>query len=236
MPNSGRLQFCLEVKFMVIDYNEQGILAFKEKRYEDAAQAFTQAIETDAENPVGYINFGNLLATLNDIERAERFFQKAITVDEKSATAYYGLANLYYNAERYTEAAKLYEKSIQNGIEGADAYYMLAKCFEREENFKLALPYMQRAAELAPEDVQIRLAFGILLCSLEMFEEGKKELLHVIDEDWNNADAHYNLGVLYAVSTQKTEDAMYHLKQAFTLQPEFDQARYIYDMIAQRHN
>ena len=36
---------------MVIDYNEQGILAFKEKRYEDAAQAFTQAIETDAENP-----------------------------------------------------------------------------------------------------------------------------------------------------------------------------------------
>ena len=69
-----------------------------------------------------------------------------------------------------------------------------------------------------------------------MFEEGKKELLHVVDEDWNNADAHYNLGVLYAVSTQKTEDAMYHLKQAFTLQPEFDQARYIYDMIAQRHN
>lgn len=220
---------------MVLDYNQQGIIAFKDKQYEEAAQLFTEAIENDPENPVGYINFGNLLATLNDVERAERFFQKAITVDEKSATAYYGLANLYYNTERYQEAARLYEMSIQNGIEGADAYYMLGKCFEREGNYKLALPYMQRAAELAPDDIEIRLAFGILLCSLEMFKEGQKELQYVIDEDWNNADAHYNLGVLYAVSTSDTEKAKYHLQQAFTLQPEFDQARYIYDMILQRN-
>ena len=138
---------------MVIDYNDIGIKAFKEKRYEDAAQAFNDAIEQNPNDVVGYVNFGNLLATLNDVERAERFFQKAITVDDKAATAYYGLANLYYNAERFIEAAKLYQKSIDHGIEGADAYFMLAKSFEREGNPKLALPYMQRAAELAPEDV-----------------------------------------------------------------------------------
>lgn len=221
---------------MVMDYNEQGIKAFQEKRYEDAAQAFTNAIEQNPENALGYVNFGNLLAAMNDIERAERFFQKAITVDEKAATAYYGLANLYYESERYTEAAKLYQKSIDYGIEGADAFFMLAKCFEREEQYKLALPFMQRAAEIEPNDLQIRLSYGILLCTLEMFEYAGEELQYVIDEDWNNADAHYNLGVLYAVSTQETEKAKYHLKQAFTLQPEFDQARYIYDMICQREN
>ncbi|MEK4230101.1 tetratricopeptide repeat protein [Solibacillus sp. FSL H8-0538] len=219
-----------------MDFNEIGIKAFQEKHYEDAAQAFTQAIDANPEDAVGYINFGTLLAAMNDIERAERFFQKAITVDEKAATAYYGLANLYYEAERYTEAAKLYQKSIDYGVEGADAYYMLGKCFERGEQYKLALPFMQRAAELAPNDIQIRLSYGILLCTLEMFDYALKELQFVIDEDWNNADAHYNLGVLYAVSTTDTEKAMYHLKQAYTLQPEFDQARYIYDMISQRLN
>lgn len=221
---------------MIVDYNEIGIKAFQEKRYEDAAQAFTQAIEANTEDAVGYINFGTLLAAMNDVERAERFFQKAITVDEKAATAYYGLANLYYEGERYIEAAKLYEISINHGIEGADAYYMLGKCFERSEQYKLALPYMQRAAELAPTDIQIRLSYGILLCTLEMFDYAQKELQFVIDEDWNNADAHYNLGVLYAVSTTDTEKAMYHLKQAYTLQPEFDQARYLYDMVDQRLN
>ena len=221
---------------MDTNYNEIGIKAFQEKRYEDAAQAFTQAIETNPEEAVGYVNFGTLLAAMGDVERAERFFQKAITVDETAATAYYGLANLYYEADRFTEAAKLYQKSIDNGIKGADAYYMLAKSFEREGEFKLALPYMQRAAEIGPKDIQIRLSYGILLCTLEMFDFAKPELEVVIEEDWNNADAHYNLGVLYAVSTQDTDKAKYHLKQAFTLQPEFVQAKYIYDMICQRTN
>ena len=220
----------------MMDYNEMGIKAFQEKRYEDAAQAFNDAIEQNPNEAVGYINFGTLLSALGDVERAERFFQKAITVDETAATAYYGLANLYYDSERFIEAAKLYQKAIEHNIEGADAYFMLGKSFEREGQQKLALPYLQRAAELAPEDVEIRLAYAILLCTLEMFEQAEPTLKFVIDKDWNNADAHYNLGVLYAVSTSNIDDAKYHLKQAYTLAPEFDQARYIYDMLCLREN
>lgn len=212
-----------------------GILAIQNKDYEQAVIHFNNAIEEEPNNPLGYINFGNLLARMNEIERAERFFQKALTLDEQSATAYYGLANLYYEQERFEEAAKLYEKAIQFNIQGADAYFMLGKCFERLGNPKLALPYLQRAAELEPEDIQIRLSYGIGLAALEMFKEAEPEFVYVIHEDINNADAHYNLGVLYAVSTDRTEDALYHLKQAYTLQPNFDQARYVYDMIALRN-
>lgn len=217
-----------------MDFNEQGIKAFQEKRYEDAVKAFNDAIEQNPNDPIGYINFGNVLAAMNEIERAERFFQKAITLDEKAATAYYGLANLYYNAERYIEAAKLYQKSIEYGIEGADAYYMLAKSFEKENQIKLALPYMQRAKELAPEDLQIRLSYGILLCMLEMFDLAKPELEYVIEQDTNNADAYYNLGVLYAVSTKDTEKTLELLEKAFTIEPNHEQAKFIYDMVKQR--
>jgi tetratricopeptide (TPR) repeat protein len=211
-----------------------GILAIQNKDYEQAVVHFNNAIEEEPNNPLGYINFGNLLARMNETERAERFFQKALTLDEQSATAYYGLANLYYEQERFEEAAKLYEKAIKFNIQGADAFFMLGKCFERLGNPKLALPYLQRAAELEPEDVQTRLSYGIGLAALEMFKEAEPEFLYVIHEDVNNADAHYNLGVLYAVSTDRTEDALYHLKQAYTLQPNFDQARYVYDMISLR--
>lgn len=61
-----------------MDFNEQGILAFQEKRYEDAAQLFTQAIEAEPDNAIGYVNFGNLLAVLEDTERAERFFKRQL--------------------------------------------------------------------------------------------------------------------------------------------------------------
>lgn len=222
----------LEVNRM--NYIEQGIKALQEKRYEDAVKAFTTAIEENPNDPIGYVNFGNVLAAMDEVERAERFFQKAITLDEKAATAYYGLANLYYNAERYVEAAKLYQKSIEYGIEGADAYFMLGKSFEKDGKVKLALPYMQRAAELAKDDKEIRLSYGILLCQLEMFDVAKVELEDVLKLDEENADAHYNLGVLYAVSTKNTEKALYHLERAYQIQPEHEQAKFVYDMVSQR--
>ena len=215
-----------------MNYNELGIQAIQEEDYEKAAEWFNKAVEENPEESIGYINFGNLLASMNENDRAERFFQKAIILDEKAATAYYSLANLYYEADRFEEAAKLYEKAVANGIEGPDAYFMLGKSFEKEGHTKLALPYLLRAYELAKEDVQIKLTYAISLASLEMFDEAEPVLKEILEIDAKNADAHYNLGVLYAVSTTNSEGALYHLKEAFTIQPSYDQARYVYDMIS----
>ncbi|WP_277584507.1 tetratricopeptide repeat protein [Psychrobacillus antarcticus] len=218
-----------------MNYNELGIQAIHEEDYEKAVELFTKAIEENPEEAIGYINFGNLLSSMNEDERAEKFFQKAITLDGGAATAFYSLANLYYNADRFEEAAKLYEKAIAGGIEGADAYYMLGKSLEKEGHTMLSLPYLQRAYELATDDIQVKLSYGIALASVEMFEQAEPVFKEIVELDAKNADAHYNLGVLYAVSTSDTEAALSHLKEAFTLQPSYDQARYVYDMISLRN-
>ncbi|MFD1207018.1 MULTISPECIES: tetratricopeptide repeat protein [Sporosarcina] len=214
-----------------MEQNEIGIKALQEGAYEKAIEAFMKAAEEEPDNPVGYINLGNVFASAGDVERAERFFQKAISLDENAGSALYGLGNLYYTSERYGEAAKLYEKAVRAGLDEADAYFMLAKSLKRADQQKLSLPYFQRAAELSPEDLEIRLAYGIALAELELFELAGEELRFVISKDAENADAHYNLGVLYAVSTDRKEDALHHLERAFTVEPEHTQARYIYDMI-----
>ena len=214
-----------------MEYNEIGIAALQKGEYEKAVESFMQGVEKDPENAVGYINLGNVFASLGDAERAEPFFQKAITLDAEAGTAYYGLANLYYNKERFEEAAKLYEKAIRQGIEEADVYFMLGKSLERSSKEKLALPYLQRAAELAPNDLEIRLSYGIVLANLELFKESESEFLFILEQDEDNADAHYNLGFLYAVSTENKDDALKHLEKAFTIEPEHLQARYIFDMI-----
>ncbi|HLR11388.1 MAG TPA: tetratricopeptide repeat protein [Sporosarcina sp.] len=214
-----------------MDYNELGIEALQNKEYEKAIEAFMKAIEERPKESVGYINIGNVFASVGEVEQAEKFFQKAITLDEEAGTALYGLANLYYNEARYEEASKLYEQAIRKGLEEADAYFMLGKSLERSEKATLALPYLQRAAELNPTDVQIRLSYGISLANQEVFELAGEEFQYVLEQDEENADAHYNLGFLYAVSTDQKDDALYHLKQAFTINPEYEQARYIYDMI-----
>ncbi len=217
-------------------YNEIGITALQDGSYEKAVEAFMKAVEEDPTNAIGYINLGNVFASLGDAEKAEPFFQKAITLDENAGTAFYGIANLYYNKERFEEAAKLYEKAISKGVEAADAYYMLGKSLERAGTTKLALPYLQRAAELSPDDLEIRLSYGILLANMELFEQAGNEFRYILEVDEENTDAHYNLGFLYAVSTQQKQDALNHLEKAFTIDPDHIQARYIYDMIKQGEN
>ncbi len=219
-----------------MNYNEIGIVALQDGEYEKAVESFVKAVEEEPENAVGYINLGNVFASLGDAEKAEPFFQKAITFDAEAGTAFYGLANLYYNKERYEEAAKLYETAIRHGVEEADAYFMLGKSLERSGTDKLALPYLQRAAELAPDDIEIRLSYGIVLANLELFTEATGEFRFILEQDDENADAHYNLGFLFAVSTEQKADALAHLEKAFTIDPEHVQARYIYDMIQQGEN
>lgn len=214
-----------------MEHNEIGIAALQDGQYEKAVESFVKAVEQDPDNAVGYINLGNVFASLGDAEKAEPFFQKAITLDAEAGTAYYGLANLYYNKERYEEASKLYETAIRQGVEEADAYFMLGKSLERSNNGKLALPYLQRAAELTPDDLEVRLSYGILLANLELFKEAGDEFRFIIERDADNADAHYNLGFLYAVSTDQKDDALLHLEKAFTIEPDHVQARYIFDMI-----
>ena len=70
-----------------LNYNELGIQAIQEEDYEKAAEWFKKAVEENPEDSIGYINFGNLLASMNENDRAERFFQKAITTRRKSGNS-----------------------------------------------------------------------------------------------------------------------------------------------------
>lgn len=79
-----------------MDYNAQGIQYMQQGKYEEAVKCFHEAIEQQPNDPVGYINFGNILATVGEEEKAIRFFHKALELDEKAATAYYGLGSSLY--------------------------------------------------------------------------------------------------------------------------------------------
>src|SRR5690625_1294103 len=99
-----------------MDKNKEAIKRMQEQDYEQAGKLFTEIIEEQPDDPLGYINFGNLLLHIDDLERAERFFIKAIELDEKVATAYYGLGNLYYEQESYQQAVENFERSEERRV------------------------------------------------------------------------------------------------------------------------
>ena len=57
-----------------------------------------------------YINFANLLSSVNELERALAFYNRALELDNSAAAAYYGAGNVYVMKESFSEAKDMFEK------------------------------------------------------------------------------------------------------------------------------
>lgn len=190
----------------------------KDNDFENAAKTFIEIIEEDPDNPVGYVNFANLLIQMKQFEEAERFLLKAIEIDENTATAYYSLGNLYYDSHLYQEAEKMYQKSIQLGLEDSDVYFMLGMTYVKREYYQLAIPFLQRAVELK-EDVDKLFQYGLALAQADYLKEAETIFLQVIEKDENHADSFYNLGII-EVHRNEEEKAITFFEKALKAQPD----------------
>ncbi|MUK87014.1 tetratricopeptide repeat protein [Ornithinibacillus sp. L9] len=202
-----------------MDKNAKAIQLMKENKFEEAASIFNEVIQENPEEPLGYINFGNLLLHVKDEERAKRFFEKAIELDDKAAIAYYGLGNLFFEQADYHKAQEYYQKAIELGLEEADVYFMLGMTFQHQEHYKLALPYLLRATELNPDDVELLFQYGLALAQSNLIEDAKEVFQQVLAKDNEHSDAHYNLGVIELFQDQ-AEEALSHFNQALVIQPD----------------
>ncbi|GGB28630.1 tetratricopeptide repeat protein [Virgibacillus dakarensis] len=202
-----------------MDKNQQAIAYMKEGKYEESAKLFNKLIEENPRDPVGYINFGNVLLHINELARAKVFFEKAIALDEYAATAYYGLGNLYFEQSVYGKAQENFQKAIELGLEEADVYYMLGLTLQKQEQFKLALPYLLRATELDQGDDELLFQYGLSLAQSNHITEAEAIFKNVLKLNAKHSDAHYNLGVI-DLYYDKPEKALTHFDDALQIQPE----------------
>lgn len=99
---------------------EKGIEHMQANELEEAANTFNQYIEENPTDPVGFINFGNLLNHVGEYDKAQNFFNRAIEIDSKSGTAYYGLGVLHFEQKNYQQAAKEFQNAVRFGLDDAD--------------------------------------------------------------------------------------------------------------------
>jgi len=202
-----------------MDKNKQAIQYMKEQKYEQAAVLFNELIEENPKDPIGFINFGNLLLHMNDDERAERFFKRALELDENAATAYYGLGNTYFERSDYDQAKVHFQHAIDHGLKEADVYYMLGYTLQKQEQDRLAIPFLLRATELDPDNVEFLFQYGLSLAQSELIDQAETIFQQVLNQDEEHSDAYYNLGVI-SLFKEQAETALEYFNKAVDLQPD----------------
>jgi tetratricopeptide (TPR) repeat protein len=209
----------MEIGVFNLDKNQTGIEFMKEGKWEEAAQAFMEAIEAHPADPVAYINFGNVLTAVGDIERALNFYNKAISLDENATAAYYSKGGLYYDEQNFEEAKNMFELAMKKGLETGDNFFMLGMSLAQMGNSRLALPYLQRSTELLENDAEAHFQYGLCLAREGFIDEAVISLEQAVTLDSQHADALYNLGVAYGFK-EDGEKALEMFNRALEIQPD----------------
>jgi len=127
--------------------------------YDAAISEYRQVLSVDPRRPGVHYRLGrSLLArsrqnnTPDDTASASKEFEQELELDPGNANAAYELAEIHRNAGEFDLARKFFEQALSDYPEFAEAHLGLAAVFMSMQKPGVALPHLQQAVSLNPEN------------------------------------------------------------------------------------
>ena len=105
--------------------------------------------------------------------------------------------NQFSSAGKFEEAARAYQKSIDQNPKAPVAHYNLGIAYKNLRQLDKAEVVLEKAVELAPSNLDIRLTLGNIYNMQERWKDAIGQLNIVVHRQRNDAQAHGNLGWAY---------------------------------------
>lgn len=162
--------------------NRLGLFYYRQRRFEEAAVQLRKMVSLTPDNSIAWLNLAAALRGGGKLSEATDALQKSIKISP-SYPAYANLGNVYYQQHRYAESARQYEKALEFNakdyrvwINLANAYFWLNKSNDAAADFRRALPLLEDAVKLHPQDPTIQSSIGIVYAKLQ---EPSKAIAHL---------------------------------------------------------
>ncbi len=119
-----------EIQSTLISRNAAQLL--KEEKFEEALQAFSQALKLNPKDRRNYLNISVVYLKQGNIVDAILWMQKTIETDPYYIRAYFNLGTIYFQMKRFKKAINIYEKAINIAPNDPE-------CNDIKQNLELAL-------------------------------------------------------------------------------------------------
>ena len=143
------------------------------------------------------------------IEEIQKIVKKQYQPKGK-ADFYYNFAHNMYVKGFDDKALSKLEMVFQEDPEYYKPYRLQAIVYTRQKKMELALAAYNRAVELAPKLVQLRMELAQYYVTTNQLEEALKIYQGILEGEPESADAHYGLGVIF-LKEGKLEEARQEL-------------------------
>ena len=121
---------------------EKGNRLYREKRYDEALEAYGRAMQQAPGSPVLNLNIGNALYGKGEYEKAYERYRQAFTAKEKNLAqgARFNAGNAHFAQEKWQEAIQHYKEALR--IDSADR--------DAKKNLELALRRLEQQKQQQP--------------------------------------------------------------------------------------
>lgn len=174
-----------------------------------------------------YINLANLIrANESRLEEADQLYRQAISMRPDFKQAYISRGELLLKMNKPSKAKEAYLKALELDRNNADLWYNLAIVHIELKEPNEALKNFNHALELNPKHKLSLFNSAILMQEsgeVKLRPEARKRLLSYINEEPQDANGYFNLGML-AMDDRKDTEAEMWMKKAIKLQADFRSA------------
>ncbi|MBV9616825.1 MAG: tetratricopeptide repeat protein, partial [Ktedonobacteraceae bacterium] len=214
------------IKELLTSYKiADGVTKYTEKRYEEALDAYEQAILLNPENALAHSGKGNALYCLKRYEEALAAYNQAILFDTENALTYYNIGTTLYYLKRYDEAIAAYEWTIVLDSNDAFAYNGKGNALRRLRRYAEALEACEKAVILDPDNALAHNSKGNILYDLKRYEQALTDYNQALLLDPENFVIHNNKGNAFR-NLRRYNEALQAYDQALRLNPRSASTHY----------
>ena len=144
-------------------------LYLETKDYETYKKLVAEALEKNPNDADLVFNLGVLSANAKNRADAEKYYKRVIEIDPKYANAYINLAALKLEDEKV-----IIDEMNKLGTSAKDMKRYEVLKTQREDLFKATIPFLQKAYELDPTNIDVAKTLLNVYSALEMMPESKE--------------------------------------------------------------
>jgi tetratricopeptide (TPR) repeat protein len=151
-----------------------GKLFFERKEYEEALDAYRQALFLDPNNAQAYVGRSRSLHGLKRYKEALLASEQALRLDPNNAEAYVNKGEALYGLKRYEEALAAYEQALRLDPSDAVTYNNKGNVLNNLERYEEALAAYEQTLRLDPSDASVYNNKGNVLKQLRRGKEAQQ--------------------------------------------------------------
>jgi serine/threonine protein kinase/tetratricopeptide (TPR) repeat protein len=119
-------------------------------RYESAAVAFEQALQSEPTNDDAYAGLGHAQEMLGRMDRAEETYQRAVDLRPRYWVNHNRLGHFYYNIGRYADAVQMFLQVVALTPDGFRGYSNLGGAYIQLARYDEAIAALERSRAIRP--------------------------------------------------------------------------------------